>query len=217
MAEAARYECAGLVHRFMPGLRFDGLWRYAVRESESTLRWDELPLESEVSRASGDPDGAWWCVRRCVAVLGQRAWRLVLPPQALQRCPSIAQVERVLHTLLPGWDLGTEQGGALASMNAIVRALEQGGSALVRLVLQGPRRQGVCWAWVVGVEMRARAPVQAQERALLVVGAPWHAPWGCGYGARLMPGEHGAWVVRSTEGQCLACEAVEVVVLELAP
>lgn len=217
MAEAARHESAGLVHHFMQGLCFDGLWRYAVRESESTLRWDELSLESGTSRASGDPEGAWWCARRCVAVLGQRAWRLVRPPQALQRCPSIAQVERVLHTMLPGWDLRAEQGRGPASMNAIVQALEQGGCALVRLVLQGPRRQGVCWAWVVGVEMRARAPLQAQERALLVVGAPWHAPWGCGYGARLMPGEYGAWVVRSTEGQCVACEAVEVVVLKLAP
>ena len=216
MADAQGEEAAsaseGLVHRFMPGLQFDGLWRYAVGK-ESEVHWQDMPLEPGLlpRASSGDPEGAWWCVRRCVAVLGRQPWRAVHPPHRLLPHPSVVEVAEVLQRLLPSWAVRVEPSVTPDPMEAAARALEQGGCTLVRLAAHRRRQPTGCWAWVVGVEAQARA------RSMLVVGPLWPAPWGCGYGARVMAEGPGGYQLRGTDGQYLQGDGMEMLTLMPAP
>ncbi len=210
--EEAASACEGLRHRFMPGLQFDGPWRYAVGQ-EPEVHWQEMPLEPGLlSRASsGDPEGAWWCVRRCVAVLGRQTWRTVHPPQRLSARPPMEEVGEVLQRLLPQWALRVEEGAIRDLMGTASLALERGGCALVRLALHRGRQPAGCWAWVVGTEVRAHL------RSMLVVGPRWSVPWGCGYGARVMVDGQGGYQLRGTDGQYLQGTGMEMLTLMQAP
>jgi len=209
VAKGAKANAAeGLAHRFVRGLRFDGSWQYAVRMASGRQSWRELPLTlNPGARARmDDPDGAWWCVRRCVAVLRGAPWGSVRLPPGLSPRPDAQEAGRVLGSMLPGWMPLSPQ-DMCASLEGASHALGWGGCALVRLKLSAAHRSAVCWAWVVGVE------VQERVRALLVVGPQWPPCWGCGYGARVMADPRGACHVRGTEGQHLLCDGMQVLIL----
>ena len=59
------------IRTFMPGLRFDTQWRYEVGTQTRKTRWATLPTVPD-AQCLPDPLGAWWCARRCAAVLRQR-------------------------------------------------------------------------------------------------------------------------------------------------
>src|SRR5256885_11343432 len=46
----------GLVHQYMRGIRFDGLWQYQVATPSGRKRWKLLPLDAGGAQAA-DPDG----------------------------------------------------------------------------------------------------------------------------------------------------------------
>lgn len=198
----------GLAHRFVRGLRFDGLWQYAVRMASGRTSWKELPLQPNphARACMDDPEGAWWCVRRSAAVLRGAPWRSVRLPHGLPPRPDAEEVGRVLGAMLPGWTLQSRQ-DIPASLEGTSHALEGGGCALVRLTLPASHRPTAYWAWVVGAEAQDRG------RALLVVGPQWLPCWGCGYGARVMADANGACHVRSTEGQHLLCDGMQALLL----
>lgn len=201
-------DCApGMVHRYLRGLRFEGLWRYGVLDRCRRLRWKTLPLPSPFGREADDPDGAHWGVCGCVAVLGQRIWPRARSQVRLRRHPNVPEVMQALRRALPGWAPQVMHGEADVATKTICEALEQGGCALVRLKYSRGTRPVVTWAWVVGVEVGARV------RALLVTGVQWPAPWGCGYGARLRALATGDWQVLGTDGQSQVCEGARIVIL----
>jgi len=184
------------VHYFMAGLRFEGLWRHAVRRTPGgRLAWLRLPCEEHEAavQPTADPEGAWWCARRCVAVLGQLPWNALSSWDAA-RDPSPAPVPLALalEQALPASRAQILPPPKCQAW-ALEGVLESGGGLLVRLHRQGAMH----WVWVVGAERRGCS------QSLLVVAPPWLAPWGCGYGARLRIQRQGRWALRGTDGQRL--------------
>lgn len=177
---------------FMAGLRFEGLWRYAVRRTPGGRHvWQRLLCEMrEVPSppTAADPEGAWWCARRCAAVLGQLPWETMCKVPTPSAAP--AQLAQALGPVLPACRL---QILSTCQVRALEGVLASGGGLLVRLHRQGARH----WVWVVGIERRGRSG------SLLVVAPRWLAPWGCGYGARLWVQGTGRWTLRGTDGQRL--------------
>ena len=188
-----------LEHRYMYGLRFDGLWSYLARNSAGAWRWKALPLpEASSARVRlGDPQGAWWCARQCAAVMNPSA----LPPQSLVK----AQV------LLAG-------GCALLRLESLDRKAERNGNAA-----------SVRWAWMVGMETwhqtRADRPMQGSidstgtdstVHALLVVGPHWPALWGSCFGAKVRAQTGGSWRLASTDGEVMHCKVTACIAIQPA-
>jgi len=205
-------DLGGLTHRFLHGLRFDGLWQYPVQLASGHLSWRELPLEPVSRRQApmGDPEGIWSCVRRCVAALRRATWKSVHLPHHLPPRPDSEGVAQVLLSMLPGWAVQQPQDEP-ASMVSVCHALERGGCALLRMRLLSAYQPAVCWAWVVGAEM------QKHVCALLVVGPQLAPCWVCGYGARVTVGARGVCHVRCTDGRHLRCDGMEVLILAPEP
>ena len=147
-----------LAHRYMDGLRFDGVWSHVARNSAGAWRWKALPLPimpampkapSARSRL-GDPQGAWWCARQCAAVMSPSA----VPAQSLVKTPmpppEPAALVQALQALLPNCTVQIRECGDTASQPIDIAAnidanvaadiaadmaqvLHAGGCALLRL------------------------------------------------------------------------------------
>ncbi|MCX7507642.1 hypothetical protein OSS46_19755 [Delftia tsuruhatensis] len=140
------------VRTFMSGLRFDTQWRYAVCTPSRRTRWATLPAVPD-AQCLPDPLGAWWCARRCAAVLRQRAWLQVQLPLQLTPQPGPQELAQVLALLLPGWRAQLENFPALAPLRC-AQAMQRGGSAMLLLEMPGHRFRdpAVFWMWVIGME-----------------------------------------------------------------
>lgn len=213
-----------LEHRYLQGLRFAGAWAYPMTLPSGRRRWQTLPLlePSSVRTADHDPQGAWWCVRRCAAVMGQRSLRSLRAVQQWSPAPEAAQVAQALQELLPSCLVYPSHLFSELPMAHIARLLDNGGCALLRLAFMpyAGNTAKVYWAWVVGVETccfvtRGEAPAITKEtlQALLLVGQRWAAPWGSGFGAKLQRAGTERCMLCSVDGQRLqgSCTAVVVV------
>ena len=236
-----------LEHRYMDGLRFDGLWSYLKRNSTGAWRWKVLPMPEAPSAwvRLGDPQGAWWCARQCAAVMNPSA----LPPQSLvkarvphSREPEPAALVQALQAFLPNCAVQMHGCGDTANqaMNIAVnmaadmaQVLQAGGCALLRLesvdrkVERNGNTPAVRWAWLVGMETWHQTRAQGSTNstgtestlhALLVVGPHWPAPWGGGFGAKLRPQTDGAWRLASVDGEVMHCRVTAcIAVTPIAP
>lgn len=212
-------------HRFTPGLRFDRFWQYQTLTTTGAAHWSQLPLAPGPHDAL-DPNGAWWCSRRCAAVLLRRRWQAMHMPPSLPAQPGAADVARVLQGLLPGWQValyrqqaqavqavpplqGGQGGqGPQQALPACAQALDQGGCGLLLLQsLQGGRyAQRTFWAWVMGIELQesARRAYRGQpgSRALLAMPFGGTAPWACSALVRLRPFGGEMYLLDSQQGPC---------------
>lgn len=222
---------ASVVHRFVPGMRFEDVLVYQTCAHTGPAGWEPLPLDPETCEDFAD-DGAWWCVRRCAAVLHRRPWKdLQLQPHlpvhlSAQRplAPDVSDVARTLWSLMPGWDVVCcDAQTGLDPVTACAPALLAGGSALLLLQSQevDDRSLRRFWAWVVGLELpggAAWAPgrsasaggPQAQVRALLTIPFGWPMPSSCGYAARVQRNKEGLCDVGGISGRwhMSRCQAV---------
>ncbi|GAB2458596.1 hypothetical protein GCM10027082_06490 [Comamonas humi] len=220
MAQRTQYEPNApptfhLAHRYMEGLRFNGVWEYPVQTSAGQWRWKALPLldASSSSAAHLDPQGAWWCVRQCAAVMAQARPAAKLP-KGRASCPETGQVAHALQTLLPGCEVQAEEPVTSQSIDDLATVLEGRGCALLRL--EGDARSdgssSVRWVWLVGTEMQHGT--EGRLSALLVVGPRWPAPWGSGFGAKLRPWEDGRWKLCSMDGEVMQGRITAVIVVK---
>lgn len=200
-----------ITHHFTPGLRFDTFWKYQTLTPSGSTHWAHLPL-STGTRDDLDPHGAWWCSRRCAAVLLRRPWQAMRMPYGLPAQPGAAEVVQALGELLPGWQVAQPAYAAQAPVKPCAQALDQGGSALLLLqsAPRGGQVQRTYWAWVVGVELQEKRPradpacramalpacrkpagpplaagMRPYSRALLAVPFGWPMPMSAGYTARV--------------------------------
>ncbi|MEJ5152572.1 hypothetical protein [Comamonas sp. MYb396] len=125
-----------LQHRYMAGLRFNGFWEYQVQARAGQWRWKALHLGEQHSNETRklDPQGAWWCVRQCSALVGRRS---LASPQLLQPrspCPDPSEMLQALppsckarepSTEIPEKALGTY-------IDDLVATIEEQGCALLR-------------------------------------------------------------------------------------
>lgn len=210
-----------LVHRYMPGIRFDGLWEYQVANSSGELRWSFLPMD-EGDAGRDDPDGLGWCLCKCIAVTTQRPLLKVV------------DVERLLAHLMDMGDWKATQAGyevvhvkksAEITMDSVARLLEEGGCVLMKIEKRGKKRQPekveATWVWVVGVEFQI-APqdplpkdgtVNSVVRSLLTVWKTNAPPWASGYGARLSLLKEEECLMSSTDGHWLQGRCMEALFL----
>lgn len=229
-----------LEHRYMDGLRFDGVWMYLAKGRAGARRWKALPLpEAPLAWASlGDPQGAWWCARQYAAVMSPSA----VPPQSLVKTqmphPEPAALVQALQALLPNCAVQMRECGEKANQTMDIAAdmaqvLQAGGCTLLRLesLDRKVERNGsaalVRWAWMVGMETWHQAhtdgPMQGSMNstgtdnsvhALLVVGPHWSAPWGGGFGAKLRPQTDGGWRLASTDGEVMHCRVTACIAIQ---
>ncbi|MBK0111682.1 MULTISPECIES: hypothetical protein [unclassified Delftia] len=200
-----------LMHRFIPHLRFDTLWQYQRRMPSGRTRWGTLPMGQDL-REKADPQGAWLCVRRCVAVAVRQPWRSLRLPPGLPLFPEAGDVASCLSRLLPGWQVQRGE-GSKQTMALCAKALAQGGSAMLRLELRSRDRTDICWAWVVGVEMQVKKTGRIDSRSLLIVPFYWFTPWACGYAARFRIGADGQCKLDGTDGQLTQCRCLAFIAL----
>lgn len=173
----------GLVHHFMRGIRFDGLWEYQVKNASGRLRWRRLPMdEGDVGRT--DSDGLEWCLRKCIAVAAQQSVQKIEVLLAhvidMGDWKSICAGYQVLHIKRSGE----------VTMNSVARLLEEGGYVLLKIESRGKKHQptnvAATWVWVVGVELQiTRQDLSLRDvtsscvvRALLILWKKNSAPWG---------------------------------------
>ena len=215
----AQASASHLVHRYVDGLRFDGVWEYQVLTSSGRIRWKALPLLEAPSTAAQllDAQGAWWCVQRCAAFMSQRVRLTVKLSKGHTPCPQDTEVAQALKALLPDCEVQIGDSILGHSVEHLAAVLEERGSALLRLErsTSSDSLSCVCWLWVVGIE--AQYGVKGQIRALLVVGPRWPAPWGSGFGAKVFPYGDGYWRLSSVDGEVMharvtACIAAKRVV-----
>ena len=211
----------GLVHQYMRGIRFDGLWQYQVATPSGRKRWKLLPLDAGEAQAA-DPDGLRWCLTRCAAVMAQRP---------MQKDPNHAYVPTSSdnatewEALFPECEVGRFSGMDKTSMAGLSAVMERGGCALLKLALRRrPLHSGkdaASWVWVVGVELQSWSsgpqgncfPAKPKVRAALVVSPSLSAPWASGFGARVSWEEAGPCVLGSVDGQRLQGRCTEVVTI----
>lgn len=201
-----------LAHRYVHGLRLDGIWEYRVRTAAGTWRWKALPL-LEAKASLDDPDGAWWCVRRCAALMAQQGLHAIRLPTRRAPAPETTEVVQVLQAMLPRCKVHQLDIDVENPIVDLAQVLEGRGCALLRLD-RGAGANGAstaCWLWMVGIETRYQVLLSGQRlpsteglrHALLVVGPRWPAPWGSGFGAKVLPLEDGSWRFSSVDGEVL--------------
>lgn len=206
----------GLVHYYMRGIRFDGVWEYQVRSSSRRMRWKQLSMHSESAQAS-DEDGFVWCLSRCAAVMTQQPLRKAKSDAWLSEFgPDASQWKRRLPNCAI-WRF-KEVGESAKELLAIV--LKKGGCALLKLELQrnqhSEQESDISWVWVVGLELQ---PVSFADRltrtmAVLVVNQTWAAPWASGFGARVSWDDAGQCVLCAVDGHRLQRQCIEMVAIE---
>lgn len=210
-----------LVHQYMRGIRFDGLWQYQVATPSGRKRWKLLPLDTGDIQAA-DPDGLRWCLTRCAAVMAQRS---------MQKDPSHTRIPTSLDSapeweaLFPECEVGRFIGMDKTSMASLAAVMERGGYALLKLALRRRPLHGgkdaASWVWVVGMELHSWSsgphgncfPAKPKVRAALVVSQTLSAPWASGFGARVSWEEAGPCVLCSVDGQRLQGRCTEVVTI----
>ncbi|QIL80834.1 hypothetical protein G7047_13655 [Diaphorobacter sp. HDW4A] len=225
MAEIAG-KAFGLAHRYMQGIRFDGVWEYQVVAASGRKRWQSLPPDSEHAQRTDSEDhleSLAWCLRRCTAVMTKRpmgsiAVQLQLAEQAINSV--------VWEALFPACEIRHSNAIVKASMNCLARVLERGGCALLKLALHRAQRRDSepagCWVWVVGVEVQKLPEPEDRHwiisdemvRAALVVSHSWAAPWGSGFGARVSWDAVGRCILCSVDGERLQGRCADIVVIE---
>ena len=211
----------GLVHQYIRGIRFDGLWQYQVATPSGRKCWKLLPLDAGEAQAV-DPDGLRWCLTRCAAVMAQRP---------MQKDPNHAYVPtssdnaNEWEALFPECEIARFIGTDKTSLACLAAVMERGGCALLKLALRRrPLHSGkdaASWVWVVGVELQSWSsgpqgncfPAKPKFRAALVVSPSLSAPWASGFGARVSWEEAGPCVLGSVEGQRLQGRCTEVVTI----
>ena len=208
-----------LQHRYMRGLRFDGLWEHPVKTPAGRWRWKALPLLEAPSASAEhqDPEGVWWCISRCIAFMAQRDLKAFKLPKGrrTERSPRLA-TEEVVHVLqegLLGHAVQVLEIGAADAVTDLATVPNDHGSALLRLerTVGGRGGASACWIWMVGVETlhqdlaedRTPSDTAGLFNALLVVGSRWPAPWGCGFGAKVLCQEGGSWKLSSVDGEVM--------------
>ncbi|CAC9688171.1 Uncharacterised protein [Delftia tsuruhatensis] len=170
-------------HRFTPGLRFDRFWQYQTLTTTGAAHWSQLPLAPGPHDAL-DPNGAWWCSRRCAAVLLRRRWQAMhMPPQparAARRGRRGARAARAAAGLaggaVPPAGTGRASGAPLQggqggqgpqqALPACAQALDQGLRPVAVAVLAG---RAVRAAHVLGLGDGDRVAGKRQARL------PWPA------------------------------------------
>jgi hypothetical protein len=211
----------GLVHQYMRGIRFDGLWQYQVATPSGRKRWKLLPLDAGGTQAA-DPDGLRWCLTRCAAAMAQRPMQKD-PDHAY--IPTSSDNANEWEALFPDSEIGRFSGTDKTSMAGLAAVMERGGCALLKLALRRrPLHSGkdaASWVWVVGVELQSWSsgphgncsPAKPKVRAALVVSPSLSAPWASGFGARVSWEEAGPCVLGSVDGLRLQGRCTEVVTI----
>ena len=211
----------GLVHQYIRGIRFDGLWRYQVALPSGRKRWKLLPLDT-CDAQTADPDGLRWCLTRCAAVMAQRP--MPKDPDHAYISTSSGDVTE-WEALFPECEIARFIGTDKTSLACLAAVMERGGCALLKLALRRrPLHSGedaASWVWVVGVELqswssgshRNSSPAKPKVRAALVVSPSLSAPWASGFGARVSWEETGLCVLGSVDGQRLEGHCVAVVTI----
>ncbi len=211
----------GLVHQYMCGIRFDGLWQYQVATPSGRKRWKLLPLDAGGTQAA-DPDGLKWCLTRCAAAMAQRPMQKD-PDHAC--IPTSSDNAPEWEALFPESEIGRFSGTDKTSMAGLAAVMERGGCALLKLALRRrPLHSGedaASWVWVVGVELQSWSsglqgncsPAKPKVRAALVVSLSLSAPWASGFGARVSWEEAGPCVLSSVDGLRLQGRCVAVVTI----
>ena len=211
----------GLVHQYMRGIRFDGLWQYQVATPSGRKRWKLLLLDTGDIQAA-DPNGLGWCLTRCAAVMAQTPMpkdpgHTRIPP----RSDSVPEWE----ALFPECEIGRFSGTDKTSLACLAAVMERGGCALLKLALRSRQLRGgedpASWVWVVGVELQSltsgphgnSSPAKPKVRAALVVSPSLPAPWASGFGARVPWEEAGPCVLGSVDGQRLEGRCTQVVTI----
>ena len=138
-----------LEQRYMGGLRLNGLWSYAARNSAGAWRWKALPLPETPSPKVrlGDPQGAWWCARQCAAVMSPGA----VPPQSLVKTqmphPEPAALAQALQALLPDCSVQVRECGEATSQAMDIAAnLAEDSAANVATDNHAVSAGGMFWA-----------------------------------------------------------------------
>lgn len=211
----------GLVHHFMRGIRFDGLWEYQVKNASGRLRWRRLPMdEGDVERT--DSDGLEWCLRKCIAVAAQQSVQKIEDVEVL-----LAHVIDMgdWKSICAGYQVLHIKRSDEVTMNSVARLLEEGGYVLLKIESRGKKHQptnvAATWVWVVGVELQiTRQDLSMTDvtsscvvRALLILWKKNSAPWGGGYGARLSLPKEQECLIRSTDGHWLQGKCIEALFL----
>lgn len=195
-----------LQHRYMAGLRFNGSWESQVRARAGQWRWKAFDLWEPSSRETRelDPQGAWWCVRQCSALMGQRSRTSPQLPKLRSPCPEPSEMLQALLPSCNALELNTDdaEGPPGHFIDELVATIEKQGCALLRFEAAArpsvPSR--VRWVWMVGTEARVG---DNSLSALLVVGPHWPAPWGSGFGARAHALPDGSWKICSVDGEVM--------------
>lgn len=199
----------GLVHHYMRGIRFDGLWEYQVKNASGRLRWSHLPMD-DADTNSVDPEGLGWCLSRCLSVLSQQPFQIV--SVEVSKLLALKGETAEWNVLVYGRSIRYAKMAQDIGSGYLATLLAKGGCALLKLELICKRRQQAtfvsAWMWVIGVEQigiaqdshLTTAAADRETRAVLLVGLKVAAPWASGYGARLSETEDGGWVLQSTDG-----------------
>jgi len=205
-AEADSAASFQLQHRYMAGLRFNGIWEYQVQARAGQWRWKAMDLWEPSSRETRefDPQGAWWCVRQCCALVGQRSRASPQIPKPRSPCPEPSEMLQALPPSCKARELNTEDAeGALGRyIDDLVATIEKQGCALLRFeaTARASEPSRVRWVWMVGTEARVG---DNSLSALLVVGPRWPAPWGSGFGAKAQPLPDASWKICSVDGEVM--------------
>lgn len=195
-----------LQHRYMAGLRFNGIWESQVRARAGQWRWKALDLWEPSSRETRemDPQGAWWCVRQCSALMGKRSRTSPQLPKLRSPCPEPSEMLQALLPSCNARELNTDdaEGPPGRYIDDLLATIEKQGCALLRFEANArasePSR--VRWVWMVGTEARVG---DNSLSALLVVGPHWPAPWGSGFGAKAQRLPNTSWKICSVDGEVM--------------
>lgn len=213
----------GLVHHYMRGIRFDGLWEYQVKNASGRLRWSHLPMD-DADTNSVDPEGLGWCLSRCLSVLSQQPFQIV--SFEVSRLLALKGEAAEWNLLIYGRSIRYAKMAQDNGIGYLATLLTKGGCALLKLELMRKRRQQAtivsAWMWMIGLEQIGipqdshvtTVVTDRDARAVLLVGLKVAAPWASGYGARLSRTADGGWVLRSTDGhsqhvRCIAMVSIE--------
>lgn len=208
-----------LQHRYMAGLRFNGIWQYQVQTRAGQWRWRAIDLWEPFSNETRelDPQGAWWCVRQRSAFMGRRSRANHQPHKQLPPCPNLNEMLQVMPICCKVWELNAEymEGTLCSYIDDLVATIERQGCALLRFEATASTSEPshVRWVWMVGAETRLS---DNSLSALLVVGPHWSAPWGSGFGAKAQPLPGGSWRICSVDGEVMRGRLTAAITVEPA-
>lgn len=208
-----------LQHRYMAGLRFNGIWEYQAQTRAGQWRWRAMDLSEPSSNQTRqlDPQGARWCVRQCSALMGRRSRASQQPHKQLPPCPDLNEMLQAMPLSCKARELDAEhaEGTLCGAIDDLVATIEKQGCALLRFEATASTSEPsrVQWVWMVGAETRVG---DNSLSALLVVGPHWSAPWGSGFGAKAQPLPGGSWRICSVDGEVMRGRLTAAITVEPA-